>query len=311
MTGAELRELFLKYFEDKGHTRVSSSSLIPVGDPTLLFTNAGMVQFKNVFTGAEKRPYTRATTAQKCLRVSGKHNDLENVGHTARHHTFFEMLGNFSFGDYFKEDAIAFGWEFLTKTVGLPANRLVVTVFREDDEAARIWQKVAGRSAEEIIRLDEKDNFWSMGDTGPCGPCSEIHIDQGPEVGCGLPVPREEMHLVASEEGPSLVTSFTGVDHTDRMSRWTDRRLDELGKEGLCGFIFKSRSPSSGLRDVTIYDASGNAVQTGPGIFAGELMKRFPLLPVEDEARLQDPSVMEDFIERVYAFRRWMGSRFP
>jgi len=187
MTGAELRELFLKYFEGKGHTRVSSSSLIPVGDPTLLFTNAGMVQFKNVFTGAEKRPYTRATTAQKCLRVSGKHNDLENVGHTARHHTFFEMLGNFSFGDYFKEDAIAFGWEFLTKTVGLPANRLVVTVFREDDEAARIWQKVAGRSAEEIIRLDEKDNFWSMGDTGPCGPCSEIHIDQGEALGCGNP----------------------------------------------------------------------------------------------------------------------------
>lgn len=187
MTGAELRELFLNYFEDKGHSRVSSSSLVPAGDPTLLFTNAGMVQFKNVFTGAEKRVYARATTAQKCLRVSGKHNDLENVGHTARHHTFFEMLGNFSFGDYFKEDAIAFGWEFLTKAVGLPEKRLHVTVFREDDEAERIWRKVAGRSSQEIIRLDEKDNFWSMGDTGPCGPCSEIHIDQGEALGCGSP----------------------------------------------------------------------------------------------------------------------------
>lgn len=187
MTGAELRELFLKYFEERGHRRVASSSLIPDRDPTLLFTNAGMVQFKNVFTGGEKRSYRRAVTAQKCLRVSGKHNDLENVGHTARHHTFFEMLGNFSFGDYFKEDAIAFGWEFLTDTVGLPKNKLYVTVYKDDDEAAAIWQKVAGFRAGDIIRLGEKDNFWSMGDTGPCGPCSEILIDQGESVGCGRP----------------------------------------------------------------------------------------------------------------------------
>ncbi len=144
MTGAELRELFLNYFEEKNHTRVASSSLIPTGDATLLFTNAGMVQFKGVFTGVEKRPYTRAVTAQKCLRVSGKHNDLENVGHTARHHTFFEMLGNFSFGDYFKEDAIAFGWEFLTKTVGLPKKRLHVTIYKDDDEAFEIWRKLLG-----------------------------------------------------------------------------------------------------------------------------------------------------------------------
>jgi alanyl-tRNA synthetase len=187
MTGADLREMFLKYFEERGHARVPSSSLVPQGDPTLLFTNAGMVQFKVVFTGGEKRPYTRATTAQKCLRVSGKHNDLENVGHTARHHTFFEMLGNFSFGDYFKEDAIAFGWEFLTKVVGLPAKKLHVTVYKDDDEALAIWRKVGGFKDRDIVRLAEKDNFWSMGDTGPCGPCSEIHMDQGKEIGCGRP----------------------------------------------------------------------------------------------------------------------------
>ena len=171
----------------RSHTELPSSSLVPTGDPTLLFTNAGMVQFKGVFTGEEKRPYRRATTAQKCLRVSGKHNDLENVGHTARHHTFFEMLGNFSFGDYFKEDAIAFGWEFLTKIVGLPKKQLYVTIYKDDDEAAEIWRKVLGPGANPIGRLGEKDNFWSMGDTGPCGPCSEIHIDQGDALCCGNP----------------------------------------------------------------------------------------------------------------------------
>lgn len=188
MTGAEIREQFLRYFEGKGHTRVESSSLVPSKeDATLLFTNAGMVQFKNVFTGREKRQYSRATTAQKCLRVSGKHNDLDNVGHTPRHHTFFEMLGNFSFGDYFKEDAIAFGWEFLSETVGLDKARLHVTIYRDDDESDRIWKKVLGANANPIVRLGEKDNFWSMGDTGPCGPCSEIHIDQGEDFGCGRP----------------------------------------------------------------------------------------------------------------------------
>jgi alanyl-tRNA synthetase len=187
MTGAELREKFLRFFEERSHTRLPSSSLVPSGDATLLFTNAGMVQFKGVFTGDEKRPYNRATTAQKCLRVSGKHNDLENVGHTARHHTFFEMLGNFSFGDYFKQDAIAFGWEFLTGIVGLPKNQLHVTIYKDDDEAERIWRKVLGTGSNPIIRLGEKDNFWSMGDTGPCGPCSEIHIDQGEHMECPDP----------------------------------------------------------------------------------------------------------------------------
>ncbi len=187
MTGAELRERFLNYFGQRDHNRLASSSLVPEGDATLLFTNAGMVQFKKVFTGQEKRDYKRAVTAQKCLRVSGKHNDLENVGHTARHHTFFEMLGNFSFGDYFKKEAIAFGWEFLTLELGLPKKDLHVTIYTDDDEAEGLWKSVLGKNSNPIGRLGEKDNFWSMGDTGPCGPCSEIHIDQGPRLGCGSP----------------------------------------------------------------------------------------------------------------------------
>src|SRR6201993_4789308 len=172
-SGNEIRELFLRFFESKGHRRVHSSSLVPHNDPTLLFTNAGMNQFKDVFLGREKRDYTRAATSQKCIRAGGKHNDLEQVGHTARHQTFFEMLGNFSFGDYFKDDAIAFAWEFLTKEISLPRERLWITIFQDDDEAAAIWKKVTGFGDERIIRLGEKDNFWQMGDTGPCGPCTE------------------------------------------------------------------------------------------------------------------------------------------
>jgi alanyl-tRNA synthetase len=185
MKANEIRRRFLEYFERNGHTIAESSPLTPKDDPTLLFTNAGMVQFKKLFLGQEKRDYTRATTAQKCLRVGGKHNDLENVGRTARHHTFFEMLGNFSFGDYFKEDAIKFCWEFLTEELKLDKERLYITIYKDDDEAGELWQKVAGVPAERIYRLGEKDNFWSMGDTGPCGPCSEVHYDQGEEVGCG------------------------------------------------------------------------------------------------------------------------------
>ncbi|MBN2107647.1 MAG: alanine--tRNA ligase [Deltaproteobacteria bacterium] len=184
-TAAEIRQAFLDYFKSKGHTPVESSALLPQNDPTLLFTNAGMVQFKDVFLGAETRPYTRATSSQKCMRAGGKHNDLENVGRTARHHTFFEMLGNFSFGDYFKNDAIAFAWEFITGLAKIPAERLYVTVFRDDDEAYAIWKKDVGVAEDRILRMGEKDNFWSMGDTGPCGPCSEILIDQGPEFSCG------------------------------------------------------------------------------------------------------------------------------
>ena len=186
LTGNELRARFLKYFERHGHTVVSSSSLVPHNDPTLLFTNAGMNQFKDCFLGAEKRDYVRATTSQKCVRAGGKHNDLENVGRTARHHTFFEMLGNFSFGDYFKKEAIAFAWEFLTGDLGIDKDRLYVSVYTDDDEAADIWQHQEGIPRERIFRFED-DNFWSMGDTGPCGPCSEIFYDNGPEVGCGAP----------------------------------------------------------------------------------------------------------------------------
>ncbi len=184
MTGSEIRRRFLRYFERHGHTIVPSSPLVPAQDPTLLFTNAGMVQFKAVFLGEEARTYVRATTCQKCVRAGGKHNDLENVGRTARHHTFFEMLGNFSFGDYFKADAIAFAWEFLTKDLSLPRDRLAATVFTDDDEAFGLWQKVAGLGVDRVLRLGEKDNFWAMGETGPCGPCSEIHFHQGDHLPC-------------------------------------------------------------------------------------------------------------------------------
>lgn len=185
--GSEIRESFLRFFEGKGHTRVSSSSLIPKDDPTLLFTNAGMVQFKNAFLGLEDRGYSRAASCQKCVRAGGKHNDLENVGFTARHHTFFEMLGNFSFGDYFKREAIAWAWEYLTEVIQLPKERLWVTVFQDDDEAYRIWLEEMHIPADRIVRLGEKSNFWMMGETGPCGPCSEIIYDQGEGTGCGRP----------------------------------------------------------------------------------------------------------------------------
>jgi alanyl-tRNA synthetase len=183
----EIRDRFLEYFKRNAHEVVKSSSLIPEGDPTLLFTNAGMNQFKDVFLGNEKRSYNRASTSQKCFRASGKHNDLENVGRTARHHTFFEMLGNFSFGDYFKKDAVRFAWEFMTVDMALPEDKLWITVYKDDDEAFDLWQEVAGVPADKILRMGEKDNFWAMGETGPCGPCSEIHIDQGPELGCDRP----------------------------------------------------------------------------------------------------------------------------
>lgn len=187
MTSNELRQAFLDYFNQRDHEIVASSPLVPGNDPTLLFTNAGMVQFKDVFLGKDKRSYQRAVTSQRCVRAGGKHNDLENVGYTARHHTFFEMLGNFSFGDYFKEDAIRFAWGFLTEVLGLPAEKLWVTVFRDDDEAADIWLKTMKVDPDRFTRMGEKDNFWAMGDTGPCGPCSEIFFDHGPDVAGGPP----------------------------------------------------------------------------------------------------------------------------
>ena len=185
MNFREIRKEFLEYFRKQGHRIVESSSLIPRDDPTLLFTNAGMVQFKGAFLGEDNLGYTRAATSQKCVRAGGKHNDLENVGYTPRHHTFFEMLGNFSFGDYFKEEAILWSWELLTEVYKLPAEKLHISVYKDDDEAYDIWREKIGIPSERIVRLGEKDNFWAMGDTGPCGPCSEIHIDQGEDMGCG------------------------------------------------------------------------------------------------------------------------------
>ena len=183
----DIRAAFLDYFQAHGHRLVDSGPLVPRNDPSLLFTNAGMVQFKNLFTGAEQRDYTRAATSQKCVRAGGKHNDLENVGHTARHHTFFEMLGNFSFGDYFKADAIELAWNLITKEFGLAAEKLLVTVYAEDDQAFDLWKKIAGLPDARIIRIATSDNFWSMGETGPCGPCSEIFYDHGDHIAGGPP----------------------------------------------------------------------------------------------------------------------------
>lgn len=188
----EIRKTFLEYFQQNGHEAVASSPLVPRNDPTLMFVNAGMVQFKNVFTGMEQRPYNRAVTSQKCVRAGGKHNDLDNVGYTARHHTFFEMLGNFSFGDYFKADAIELSWNLITKEFGLPVDKLLVTVYSEDDEAHGLWKKIAGLSDDKIIRIPTSDNFWSMGETGPCGPCSEIFYDHGDHIWGGPPGSPEE-----------------------------------------------------------------------------------------------------------------------
>ena len=188
----DIRSTFLGFFEQNGHRVVDSSPLVPRNDPTLMFANSGMVQFKNLFTGVETRDYTRATTAQKCVRAGGKHNDLDNVGYTARHHTFFEMLGNFSFGDYFKAEAIAFAWELLTKDFGLNKDKLLVTVYHTDDEAAAIWKKVAGISDNRIIRIATDDNFWRMGPTGPCGPCTEIFYDHGDHIWGGPPGSADE-----------------------------------------------------------------------------------------------------------------------
>ena len=182
MKTSDIRKAFLNFYESKNHTQVESSSLIPVNDDTLLFTNAGMVQFKDLFLGTEKKDYVRAASSQRCIRAGGKHNDLENVGYTLRHHTFFEMLGNFSFGDYFKEEAIEFAWEFLTKELKLPEEKLWISVFREDDDAEKIWREKIGVNPDRIVRLDEEDNFWSMGETGPCGPCSEIYYDHGDHI---------------------------------------------------------------------------------------------------------------------------------
>ena len=192
MSASELRAAFLEFFRARGHAVVPSSPLVPGNDPTLLFTNAGMVQFKDVFLGKDERSYKRAASSQRCVRAGGKHNDLENVGYTARHHTFFEMLGNFSFGDYFKAEAIQFAWDFVTGTLKIPPEKLWVTVFKDDDEAADLWLKQIKVDPKRFTRMDEKSNFWAMGDTGPCGPCSEIFYDHGPEIPGGPPGSKDE-----------------------------------------------------------------------------------------------------------------------
>ncbi|HEU4517690.1 MAG TPA: alanine--tRNA ligase, partial [Steroidobacteraceae bacterium] len=192
MSSSELRAAFLEFFRARGHAVVPSSPLVPANDPTLLFTNAGMVQFKDVFLGKDVRSYQRAASSQRCVRAGGKHNDLENVGYTARHHTFFEMLGNFSFGDYFKAAAIGYAWEFVTGTLGIDPKRLWVTVYQDDEEAAEQWLKTIGVDPKRFSRMDERSNFWAMGDTGPCGPCSEIFYDHGPEIPGGPPGSQDE-----------------------------------------------------------------------------------------------------------------------
>jgi alanyl-tRNA synthetase len=235
--------MFLDYFAERGHKIVPSSSLVPKNDPTLLFTNAGMVQFKGVFLGEDVRDYNRAVTSQKCVRAGGKHNDLENVGHTARHHTFFEMLGNFSFGDYFKKDAIAFAWEFLTTVVKLPKGKLWVTIYKDDDEAFKLWQDIAGVPADRIVRLGEKDNFWSMGDTGPCGPCSEIIIDQGEEISCGKPGCKVGCDCDRYLEIWNLVFMQYNRDETGKLTPLPKPSIDTgMGLERLSSVVQKVRT---------------------------------------------------------------------
>jgi alanyl-tRNA synthetase len=217
MSATEVRRAFLDYFHQHGHTIVPSSSLVPGNDPTLLFTNAGMVQFKDVFLGKERRDYVRAASSQRCVRAGGKHNDLENVGYTTRHHTFFEMLGNFSFGDYFKREAIRYAWEFVTGRLQLDPARLWVTVFCDDDEAAEIWARDIGIDAARLKRMGEESNFWAMGDTGPCGPCTEIFYDHGPEA-AGRPVRPSRRAIGSSRSGIwcSCSTSATRPAHSRR-----------------------------------------------------------------------------------------------
>jgi alanyl-tRNA synthetase len=256
MTGSEIRKKFLKYFKERGHTIVKSSSLIPSADPTLLFTNAGMVQFKDVFLGRERRDYKRAVSSQKCVRAGGKHNDLEVVGRTARHHTFFEMLGNFSFGDYFKEGAIEYGWEFMTEVVKLPKEKLWITVYKDDDEAFKIWNEKIGIPTDKIVRLGEKDNFWSMGDTGPCGPCSEIHIDQGEGIGCGRPECSVECDCDRFMEVWNLVFMQYNRDASGTLTPLPNPSIDTgMGLERLSAVVQKVRSnyESDLLRPIITY----------------------------------------------------------
>src|SRR5574343_1628176 len=277
MKAAEIRQTFLKFFESKGHQIVGSSPVVPGDDPTLLFTNAGMNQFKDVFLGFDKRAYTRATTSQKCIRAGGKHNDLDNVGYTARHHTFFEMLGNFSFGDYFKHDAITFAWELLTEHFKLPKDKLWVTVYSEDDEAYDIWNQVVGVPAERIVRIGDNkgarymsDNFWMMGDTGPCGPCSEIFYDHGPEVAGGPPGSPDEDGDRYIEIWNNVFMQFNRTED-GTMHRLPKPSVDTgMGLERLAAVLQHVHSNYEIDLFAHLLAATRDAVQAAAGVKSGE-----------------------------------------
>lgn len=306
MRSGEIRKAFLQYFQERDHRVVPSSSLVPEGDPTLLFTNAGMVQFKQVFLGEEGRPYKRAVTSQKCLRVSGKHNDLETVGRTARHHTFFEMLGNFSFGDYFKEEAIRYAWELLTGVFGLPTDRLWATVYHDDDDAYELWQRVAGVPESRIVRLGEKDNFWAMGDTGPCGPCSEIVIDRGENFRCGASCCGiGECDCDRWLELWNLVFMQYDRDESGRTTPLPKPSIDTgMGLERICSILqgtptnFETDLFKSIIDDVEVF--SGRRYGPGP--------EGFPFRVIADHARacafLISDGVMPSNEGRGYVLRR-------
>jgi alanyl-tRNA synthetase len=271
MKSSDIRSAFLEYFKEREHTIVQSSPLLPRHDPTLLFVNAGMVQFKSTFLGEEKGSYTRAVSCQKCMRAGGKHSDIENVGHTARHHTFFEMLGNFSFGDYFKKEAMLFAWELLTEQFGLPKDKLYVSVYEEDDEAAELWSAFIGIPSQRIVRLGAKDNFWQMGDTGPCGPCSEIIIDQGEEFGCRKPGCRVGCDCDRYLELWNLVFMQFNRDETGTLTRLPKPSIDTgMGLERITAVLQQKKTNF----DTDIFDPIVSSIQTFSGVRYGEVPER-------------------------------------
>jgi alanyl-tRNA synthetase len=322
MSAPELRSAFLHFFEERGHVVVPSSSLVPLGDPTLLFTNAGMVQFKDVFLGNEKRSYVKATTAQKCVRAGGKHNDLDNVGFTARHHTFFEMLGNFSFGDYFKELAVTYAWEFLTKVLELPKDRMWITVYKEDDEAVALWMRIAGVPVDRIVRLGEKENFWAMGDAGPCGPCSEVVIDRGERYSCGDPCALGECDCDRWLEIWNLVFMQYMRDEQGRMSPLPKPSIDTgMGLERVAALLQGAETSF----DTDLFVPIIERIEEIAGKVAGAGAPAFPFRVIADHIRScvflasdgVQPSnegrgyVMRRILRRAVRFGRQLGIERP
>jgi alanyl-tRNA synthetase len=311
----DARRAFLDFFKQQGHTEVASASLVPQNDPTLLFTNAGMNQFKDYFTGKAKPPYPRATSSQKCVRAGGKHNDLENVGRTARHHTFFEMLGNFSFGDYFKTDAIAFGYDLLTRTFGIDPKRLIYTIHHSDTEAGALWKKVAGVGDDRVVALGDKDNFWAMGETGPCGPCSEIHYFQGADVPCAEEAAGRQCQGPACDcdrwvEIWNLVfMQFEQVAPGDRRPLPKPSVDTGMGLERLCAVLqgVRSNYETDLLRPLIDHAAELSKKKFEPGDYAGTSVS---LRAVADHARaatfLIADGVFPEKTGREYVLRRIM-----